>query len=451
MRRGTIGLLAAALVAGAAASVSAQPAPFRQDDPIPYFRNHKWSYADATGKLVIPASFDKATRFRDGLAQVLRADQWAFIDRQGREVVPFRYAYAMPFSDGLAAVGRDTGEPSGLEQYGPRPGERRRLTTSKYGFIDRQGKIAVPLDYDWVMPFHEGVSAVVLNRLSPKCPTPSLWGMIDGRGRLVLPVEHCHVGPSVDGLLRVVYESRGPNDARVGFVDREGRVRLPVLPYEWAAERWREDLLLVRDHGRWGFVDRAGKLIIPLVYEDASSFYQGRARVRRDGKWGFIDHSGQEVIPCRFDAAADFAEGLAEVAIDGKVGFVGLDGAFVVPPRFDGNRFFDRSFWEGLHPVPLGGKWGYIDRTGSLAIPHQYDDAWGFSEGLAAARQGSQWGFIDRAGRWVIAPKYFRVDDGFVAGFARVTVRAPDPRGPGLWKWSGGYVDHRGREFFDPP
>jgi hypothetical protein len=42
-----------------------------------------------------------------------------------------------------------------------------------------------------------------------------------------------------------------------------------------------------------------------------------------------------------------------------------------------------------------------------------------------------------------------RVDDGFVAGFARVTVRVPDPRGPGLWKWS--YVDRHVREVFDPP
>jgi len=451
MHRRTISLLAAVVSACAVAPVRGEPTPFRQEDPIPYFSHEKWGYADGTRKLVIPASFDRATRFREGQAEVLRGEQWAFIDRQGREVIPLRYAYVMPFSDGLAAVGRDTGEPSGLEQYGPRPGQRRQLTISKYGFIDHQGRVIVPLEYEWVMPFQEGVSQVVLRRSSPKCPTASVWGMIDRGGRLILPIEHCHVGPSNGGIVRVVYESRGPNDARVGFVDRVGRVVLPMLPYDWAAEQWREDLLLVRDHERWGFVDRAGKQIVPPRYEEAASFVQGRARVRRHGKWGFIDRSGREVIPCRFDAAADFAEGLAEVAIDGKVGFIGKAGGFVVPPRFDANRRFDRSFYEGLHAVPLGGKWGYIDRTGALAIRHQFDDAWGFSEGLAAAEQGSQWGFIDRDGRWAIAPKYFRVDEGFVAGFARVKVRAPDPRGPGLWKWSGGYVDRQGREFFDPP
>lgn len=31
-------------------------------------------------------------------------------------------------------------------------------------------------------------------------------------------------------------------------------------------------------------------------------------------------------------------------------------------------------------------------------------------------------------------PRHFRVDDGFVAGFTSVTVRAHDSRGPGLRK-----------------
>jgi hypothetical protein len=94
---------------------------------------------------------------------------------------------------------------------------------------------------------------------------------------------------------------------------------------------------------------------------------------------------------------------------------------------------------------------GYIDRTGKFVIAPQFDEAWGFSEGAAAVRKGSLWGFVDRTGAFVVPPKYFRVDEGFIDGYARVTVRLNDPCCQGLYKFSQGFLNHQGREFFDAP
>ena len=44
----------------------------------------KWGYADKTGKLVIPAKFDRAEPFTHGLAQVSEDGQLQYLDVTGK-------------------------------------------------------------------------------------------------------------------------------------------------------------------------------------------------------------------------------------------------------------------------------------------------------------------------------------------------------------------------------
>lgn len=46
-------------------------------------------------------------------------------------------------------------------------------------------------------------------------------------------------------------------------------------------------------NGRWGYIDKNQRLVIPVKYEDAREFREGKAAVRMNGKWGFIDRQGQ--------------------------------------------------------------------------------------------------------------------------------------------------------------
>ena len=52
---------------------------------------------------------------------------------------------------------------------------------------------------------------------------------------------------------------------------------------------------------KYGFIDKTGKTVIPLEYDEASSFYNGFAKVKKNGKWGLIDKSGKMVIPLEYD------------------------------------------------------------------------------------------------------------------------------------------------------
>jgi hypothetical protein len=85
----------------------------------------KYGYIDKKGNLVIPAIYDYACRFSDGMAIVYsRARRrFAYIDTSGRQVTPFQFKVVTLFSEGMAVV-RD-------EDQGP------------LGFIDKTGKYAI--------------------------------------------------------------------------------------------------------------------------------------------------------------------------------------------------------------------------------------------------------------------------------------------------------------------
>ncbi len=52
--------------------------------------NNKYGYK-ANGKIVIPAQYDGADEFREGLAFVSKNEKWGFINQQGEVVIPLQY------------------------------------------------------------------------------------------------------------------------------------------------------------------------------------------------------------------------------------------------------------------------------------------------------------------------------------------------------------------------
>jgi len=77
-------------------------------------RNDGWYLSQTTA-----ADFFESIRyFNDGLAVVTRDGRWGAIDRTGREVVPLIYDFVFPFNEGLSAALRSDGTWSILEIVG---------------------------------------------------------------------------------------------------------------------------------------------------------------------------------------------------------------------------------------------------------------------------------------------------------------------------------------------
>ena len=93
------------------------------------------------GVVVIPAKYDYAWKFSEGLAAVALKGKWGYIDKSGKEVIPIKYDCPEPFREGWAMV----------------------KLNGKYGYIDKTGKEVIPIKYDYVEDFENGKAAVKLD------------------------------------------------------------------------------------------------------------------------------------------------------------------------------------------------------------------------------------------------------------------------------------------------
>lgn len=82
-----------------------------------------YGYINKTGKMNIPAVFNSAAPFSEGLAAVRKCDEAFFIDKTGKTVISGHFTYASSFSGGLASF--ETLTKDGLLS----------------GYVDRTGKI----------------------------------------------------------------------------------------------------------------------------------------------------------------------------------------------------------------------------------------------------------------------------------------------------------------------
>jgi len=305
-----------------------------------------FGYIDKTGEFVIPPQFDFAGDFSEGLAAVKMDGKTGFVDSAGRIIIPLRFEDAGPFSEKLAAVSLDGKigyiDPAGILaipprfnyggvfseglapvgidarlRLGPRDDERGGTGgfrfVRRYGYINRDGEMAIQPQFRNARSFTEGLARVTAQ--------DNLTGYIDREGDPVIPCEFEQAGPFCGGVARVY------SDGRWRLIDREGEfVDDPqsavagdlsgmLLPVSASPTDPPATLSAYLTPRRWGFQDLAGKVVIRPRFEKVRNFTEGLAAVRFDGRFGYIDKTGEFVIPAHFDSAFPFREGLARVLI----------------------------------------------------------------------------------------------------------------------------------------
>ena len=107
--------------------------------------------------LVEPSwDFDHVGHFSDGLAVASKDNKQAFINKTGKIIIPLEHDGFIYFNDGLMRVSKD--------------GLMLARKNGLWGFIDTKGNIIVPFEYDRAINFSEGLAAVQQN---------GLWGILE--------------------------------------------------------------------------------------------------------------------------------------------------------------------------------------------------------------------------------------------------------------------------------
>jgi len=314
----------------------------------------------------------------------------------------------------------------------------------KGGFIDRNGKIVIPLCFETVGEFSEGLA---------RFERDGRWGFIDEAGSVVIQPQFSWVRDFSEGLARVQVKGEALEmGAQSGFINKSGKM---VLPPRYGAmdgvaeaeEGFRNGLAMIQVGGKKGFIDPNGRIVIKPQFGYAYQFSDGLAAVSADqegNKWGFINMRGEWVIPPTFEWASSFSEGLAPVNRTHDCGYIDKTGAFALRPPVPRGETDCATIWgwfnEGVSRWKFGDKYGYIDHDGNVVIAAQFDLTFGFSEGLAAVQVKGLWGYIDKDGRVVIEPRKLHSAESFHNGLAHIVTTAG----------KHGYIDKSGKYVWEP-
>jgi hypothetical protein len=312
----------------------------------------EWGYSDIKGNLIIEAKYKKCIAFsEEGLAAIFDAKlkQYYFINLKGEtlptEITDYKLIEILGFGmkgfeNGFAAV---------------KVGE-------KWGFLNKDGKLAVQAKYDKVTQFNSGFTTA-----------------------------------QKDGKFFVI--DKNGNEFPV---DVPGIADLNNFSEQRASFKTAEDLV--------GFVDGTGKVVIEAKFKAAGDFYGGMAWAKNNaGNVGYINPKGDWILEPQYEAGknCDPVSGLVRVKTGEKWAYVNEAGEIM----YMNDSEIAEDFSDGLAKGKKNDKFGFFDGKGQWAIQPQFDGARDFKNGYASVKKGELWGVVDKTGNWVIEPKFDEIKD----------------------------------------
>jgi len=271
----------------------------------------------------------------------------------------------------------------------------------KWGYMDKEGKLALPFQYDYADEFMDGMAVVAVKNL-PCIINTDGKRVIDtgsyqfissfGEGMAVARTfnnEQYYIdanGEKIITLTADVYEARKMKNG-AAVVSKKFDQRFTRFGKEFSTLSY-----------KFAFINNEGIFITEYIFDDADDMIDGIARVKQGGKFGIINNKGEWIVKPTFGNIGNFNEGKVVVESGGKYGFVNSKGYLIIKPDFD----YAFNFSEGLAGVWIKEKYGFIDETGTVKIMAKYDQIKPFAEGKAAVLLNGKWGFINKDGEWVL-------------------------------------------------
>ncbi len=306
---------------------------------------------------------------------------WGYQDtKNGRILVMPQYHSASSFQEGLARV----------SFFG------------KYGFINAEGSVVIPLVYDELLPFKDGIAAAKLNGKA---------GAINTKNQVILPFEYDQVQSPAAKRIRV------RQNKRFGYADLSGQIVIPII-YEAASPFSEFGLALAQKDDHYGFLNANGEEVIPFIYDDAHEFDKnGLAPVRLETKYGCLDTKGIAVVPIIYDEPISFVQQTAVVRRNDAYGLISYRGNEIIHTNYQAVK----PLSEGKIAVKKNEQWHFLNPSGAILfkMPEGYELYETFENGLAKTFLKNHFGLIDSLGKTIHEPVFNEISE-FQKGFAIV-------------------------------
>jgi hypothetical protein len=256
-----------------------------------------WGLMDSKGRAIVAPTFDDVNLFSEGMAAVnlgakwkfpgfMQGGKWGFVDKKGTLVVPIQYESAEDYSEGLARVYANPGS-----VFLDRSGKNVLSTTGLAGsfrqglapihadnqtrFLDRQGKTQFTVD-GWAEEFHEGLAVFSIKGGEAESNEHTSYGYIDRQGKVAIRPRFGEGLEFSEGLAAVRVKkttSYGAGDTW-GYIDKSGAYQ--IKPEFNQAHPFRGGVALVH----------IGGVLQDVMH--APPYW-------KDGEWWLIDQNGKKL------------------------------------------------------------------------------------------------------------------------------------------------------------
>ena len=289
--------------------------------------------------------------------------------------------------------------------------------TGKYGFVDRDGNIIIPPQFEDADIFADDLAMVfingngkLINRKGQLVSSEQYENgysfanppgayfiqstngntcVIDKTGEILLEPVYEFVITGIDmlnfdmGKYLIVDDDEYYPDNNVCYHDLYGK---PILVFDgWKSDVSDEGIITVKKDEKYYFYDTKGNMIKEFEYDDVTPVVNGFAKVKKDGNYGFVNADGIEVIPCIYKDAEFFDEnGLARVSeYEYKSNgwfIINEKGVRITPDNFDCINNFSHGLAAVKKAFDSSEAWGYINMGGDLVISYMYKEGNDFNE-----------------------------------------------------------------------
>jgi hypothetical protein len=238
-----------------------------EDGLVPVKVGEKWGYMNTAGKLAIPAQYDEPTAFSSGHASAKKGSGYVVLNTKGEETpISSDVIDIKVFSEKLAPY---------------------RAADKKFGFIDTNGKVAIPAQFESVGYFKNGLA----------------WAK-------TLDKKVGYINPQGEWVIKPQFDVAKEFDAKSGMAR-------------------------IKQGDQWGYVSKTGNVLHVNDTDLFGDFSDGLAQGRKNEKIGFFNSKGEWVIAPQFDGSRDFKNGYAAAKKNDKWGMINTEGKWVIEPTFD--------------------------------------------------------------------------------------------------------------------
>lgn len=368
--------------------------------------NDKYGYIDSIGNWIIPAIYDDALEFNEGLASVCKNDTCFYINKEGEKVSLHGFEEAESFRNGIAIIKKEN-----LFYLVNRSFQKISkgyleisTTNSKlyicnnnnlYGAIDTKGNTIIPFAYKKLGNFENGYAYYLSN----------LYGLVD-TNNITLNANWDWIS-SVDSNKVAIIKKEN----NFGLINTSEQILLKT-DYDFIS-RCTKDIYIVVKNNKYGFyistekcfytdleydynksytptyytngkqfkliklndvalVDENGRISINYkMYDDVYFAKNNTIRIQKNNKYGYVNRKLKAITPIEFDKAEDFNNNVAIVSKKETASIINTEGKIIYSVK---NGSITNEFDLPIYQIELNGLKGLINTKGEMGLNIEFSE-----------------------------------------------------------------------------